>query len=84
MERKDELKEIDVKNCTSYNFDHIMRVWDRDINFSDILLDEKLYKEKCENILIYNISCNTSMVAKPFSVRYNKMDLFKFIMELDI
>ena len=30
-----------------------MRAWDRDINidFSDILLDEKLYIEKYENIL---------------------------------
>ena len=39
MESKDELKEID----------DIKRVW---IDFSDILLDEKLYKGKDENILI--------------------------------
>ena len=59
MESKDELKEIDVKNCTCYQFDHIMRVWDRDNNFSDVLLDERLYKEKCENVLIWDISYKT-------------------------
>ena len=51
MESKDELKEI-VKNCACYYFDGTITFWDRDIDFSDILLEEKLYKEKCENILI--------------------------------
>ena len=34
-----------------------MRAWDIDINtdFSGILLDEKLYKEKNRNILIYGL-----------------------------
>ena len=34
-----------------------MRAWDRDIDvdFSGVLLDEKLYKAKNENILIYDI-----------------------------
>ena len=54
MESKDELKEIDMKNCTCYYFDDIITV--RGIYFSDILLDKKLYKEKYENILIYDIS----------------------------
>ena len=40
MESKDELKEIDMKNC-SYYFDDIMRVIHRDTDFSDILLGEK-------------------------------------------
>ena len=53
---KDELKEIDIKNCTCYYFDDIIRFWVRDIDFSDILLDKKLYKEKYTNILIYGIS----------------------------
>ena len=35
MESKDELKEIDIKNCTCYYFDDVMRVIDSD--FSDIL-----------------------------------------------
>ena len=41
MKSKDELKEIDIKNCTCYYFDDIMRVID--IGFSDILLNEKSY-----------------------------------------
>ena len=49
MESKDELKEI-AKNCACYNFDGTITFWD--IDFSDILLEEKLYKEKYENILI--------------------------------
>ena len=43
MESKDELKEIDIKNRTCYYFDDIIRFWDRDIDFRDILLDKKLY-----------------------------------------
>ena len=59
MESKDELKEIDIKNRTCYYFDDIIRFWDRDIDLSDILLGEKLYKQKYENILIYNFSYKT-------------------------
>ena len=59
MESKDELKEIDIKNRTCYYFDDIIRFWDRDVDLSDILLDEKLYKQKYENILIYNTSYKT-------------------------
>ena len=54
MKSKDELKEIDVKNQVYY-FDDIIRFWDRDCDFSDVLLDKKLYKEKYNNILIYDI-----------------------------
>ena len=64
MGSQDELKEIYVKNCTCY-FDDLMRVRDRDIEFSDIVLGKKIYKEKYENILIYGISYKTSMGAKP-------------------
>ena len=68
MESKDELKERDIKSRTCYYFDDIIRFWDRDIDFSDILLDVKLYlrKRKCFNLwhsikipsisLIYDIS----------------------------
>ena len=48
VENKNELKEIDIKNCTCSYFDDIMRVVD--INFDNILLDEKLYKNSYENI----------------------------------
>ena len=85
MGSKDNLKENDIKNCTCYYFDNVIRFWNRDIDFSDILLGKKLYKEKYENILIYSISCKTSMGAKPLPVRIVKyMDLLKFIIKLDI
>ena len=45
MKSKDELKEIYNKNDTAYYFDAIIRFWDRDIDFSDILSDKKLYQE---------------------------------------
>ena len=41
MESKNELKEIDIKNCTCYYFDDI--IMGIDIYYSDILLQEKLY-----------------------------------------
>ena len=46
MECKNKLKELDIKNRTCYYFDDIIRFWDGDINFSDILLGKKIYKEK--------------------------------------
>ena len=48
MESKDKLIEIDIKN-------DIIRFLDRDIDFSEILLDEELYKEKYEIFLIHGI-----------------------------
>ena len=48
---KNELKEIHIKSCACYYFDDVID--GTDINFSDILLDEKLY----ENISVYDILC---------------------------
>ena len=78
MESKDELKEIDTENRTCYSFDDVMRAWDIDveIDFSDISLEEKLYKENNENILIYEISYKSSTDAKPLRIRYDKIDGF--------
>ena len=64
MESKDKLKEIDIKNCMCYYFDDMIRFWDWDIEFNDILLDEKSY-ETSENILVYDISYKTPMSEKP-------------------
>ena len=65
MESKDESKEIDIKNRTCYCLDNTVIVWDifggYFIYSEDILFDEKLYKEKNGNILIYNISHKTFM-----------------------
>ena len=36
LERKDELKQIDIKNLTCYYFGHIIKLWDRNIDFSYI------------------------------------------------
>ena len=76
MESKDKLKEIAIKNRACYYFDDIIRFWDRDIDFSNILLDEKLCKEKSKNILIYDISYKLSTGAKPLHIRFAKTDGF--------
>ena len=54
MESKDEFKKIDIKTRTCYYFDDLTKVVKRDIDFSDILSDEKLYK-KHENIFVQNV-----------------------------
>ena len=56
MESKDKLKEIDIKNHVCYYFGDIIN--GIDINFSNILIVEKLY----ENISVYNILYKTSTV----------------------
>ena len=74
MESKNELKEIDIKNCTCYYFDGIVKAID--INFNYTLLDEKSYKENYENILIRDILYKTSTGAKPLRVRYDEIGGF--------
>ena len=74
MESKDEFKEIDIKNCTCYYLDDPMKVVD--INFDNILLDEKSYKNSYENILIYDISYKTFMGEKRLRIRFDKVDGF--------
>ena len=82
MESKDKLKEIAIKNRACYYFDDIIRFWNKDIDFSNILLDEKLYKEKSKNILIYDISYKLSTGAKPLHIRFAKTDGFiKFMIK---
>ena len=49
---------------------------DTDTDFSGVLLEKELYKEKNENILIYDISYKTSTVAKSVGIRYHKVDGF--------
>ena len=74
MESKEELKKDDIKNRTCYYFDDIIREIDSD--FDNILLDEKWYKNKCKNILIYDISYKTLMGTKPLRIRFDKIDGF--------
>ena len=70
MEHNDELKEIDIKNCTCCCFDDIIKI--EDFNLDNILIAEKTYK----NILVYNISYKTLIGAKPLLVRFDKADRF--------
>ena len=74
MDCKDELREIYNKYCTCYYFDGIMRV--KDIDFSDILLDNKFYKEKYKTILTYEISYKNLTGVKPLRIRFDKIDRF--------
>ena len=56
-------------------FDDIIRFWDRNIDFGDVLLDEELYK-KYENILIFDISYKPSAAAKRLRISFDKRDVF--------
>ena len=40
------MKKIDIKNRTCYYFDYIIRFKDKGIDFSDVLLNKKLYIKK--------------------------------------
>ena len=75
MKSKNQLKEIDIKNRVCYYFDDIIN--GTKINFSNILLDKKLY----ENISAYNISYKTPTGPKPLRIRFDGID--GFIMLLD-
>ena len=75
MKSKNELKESDIKNCACYYFYDIIN--GTDINFSNILLDKKLY----ENISVYDISYNTSTSSKPLRIRFSKTNGFLMVLD---
>ena len=75
MKSKNELKEIDIKNRVCYYFNDIIN--GTKINFSNILLDKKLY----ENISVYNIFYKTSTGPKSLHIRFDKTN--EFIIVLD-
>ena len=70
MESNDRLKEIDIKNCTCYYFDDMIKI--KDFDLDNILIDEKSY----ENILVYNISFKRLIYSKPLRIGFNKIDGF--------
>ena len=72
--RKNELKEIGIKNRLCYYFDDIIN--GTKINFINILLEKKLY----ENILVYKISYKTPTCPKPLPIRFNKIDGFIIVL----
>ena len=73
MESKKELKENDIKSCTCYHFDDILRAIS--IYSGDILLDEKSYKTH-KKILIYVISYKSFMGLISLRIRFSKIDSF--------
>ena len=68
MKSKNWLKEIDIKNCVFYYFDN--RINGTKINFSNILLDKKLY----EDISVYIIHYKPPTGQKPLCIRFDKID----------
>ena len=65
-----ELKKVRIKNCTHYHFDDIIKLEDFDID--NILINEKSHK----NIFIYDILYITLIGAKPFRIRFDKINGF--------
>ena len=70
MKSKNELKETDIKHRVCYYFDDIIN--DTKINFSNILLDKKLYA----NISVSKILYKTPTGPKPLRIRFDKIDGF--------
>ena len=75
MKSKNELKEIDIKNHAWYYFDDIVN--GTKINFSNILLEKRLY----EHISVYNISYKHLTGPKPLRIRFVKLN--RFIIAID-
>ena len=75
IESKNELKESNVKNRACFCFDDVID--GTDINFSDILLNKKVY----ENTSVYGILYKISAGPKPLRIRFDKID--GLIMPLD-
>ena len=73
MESKDELKSIDIKNCTCYYFGDTIK--GRDIYSVHIFLDEKSY-ETYKNIFVYRSSYKNTTRPKPLRIRLDKIDGF--------
>ena len=69
MESNDKLKEIDVRNCTYYYSDVIIKVEDFDLE--NILIYEKPYEKKN-----YNIPYKNLIATKYLRIRFNKIDGF--------
>ena len=67
---KNKFKKVGLKNCTCYYFDDITKI--RDFDFNNILLDEKSY----ENTLIYGVSYKILIGAKPFRIKFDKVNGF--------
>ena len=70
MDSYNKLKEIDIKNRTSYYFDGITKTID--FYFDNVLIDEKSH----ENVLVYEIPYQILIGAKRLRIRFDKMEGF--------
>ena len=61
------LKEINIKNCTCYYFDDIAN---EKFDFDNILLDGKLH----ENILVHGFSYKVLIGGKSLCINFDKVD----------
>ena len=59
-----------LNNCTCHYFDEIIKL--KGFYFGRIVIYEKLH----ENILVYDISYKTLIGARPFHIRFDKVDGF--------
>ena len=66
MDRKDVLKETDIKNRTCYYFDDIIRIEEISI----------IFQQMKNHILVYNISYKSLIDAKPLRIMLDKIDGF--------
>ena len=73
MESKDKLKETDIKNCTCFYFDDILRVIDIDFI---IFYQMKNQIKSFENILACDFSYKAFMSKKPVRIRFDKIDKY--------
>ena len=63
-----ELKKVSVKNHTCFYFDDIIKLQGFDLH--NILIDKKSH----ENILIYDISYQTSICLKHLQIKFDKIN----------
>ena len=68
MNKKNDLRKIQIKNRLYHYFDDMIN--GTKINFSNILLNEKIY----ENISVYIISYNSPTSPIPVHIRFHKID----------
>ena len=70
MESNHELKEVNIKHCTCYCFDGIIKI--EDFCFDYIIIDEKSYKK----VLVFDILYKTLFGSKPIHIRSDEVDVF--------
>ena len=70
MDSNDELKEINIRNCTCYYFGDIIKI--EDFNLNKVLTDENSH----EDVFVCNMSYKTLIDARLLHIRFDKIDRF--------